>query len=402
MPTPLNNHDMGSRVLDWSSEKPLDWYLPWWFANTWVKNQTSRSPFFVESDMIEARQRVLQAIEATSQLEFSQMERKCCSNHERPRGELLHQMYDALSAFLDLPVSPIPELPYEILQDIITSAVRISSGRWRWTLISQDVFAWVEPILWEDFSTYGCHVFFPKDISPRFENAGKLVRKLLLWGHKQYQNEDYSRLFSRLPNVRILRFYNFEESSFPLPQPAFPRLERLELRPTLAFGVTGNDEILRPDFSAAFHRNLTHLDLEFHPALMQKLSVGWQSSIETMTHLKFLRIYLEFDRVSPAAFLPFFRNTILPRFPLSLQGCLVSADYPPRLTIETFLALDPRIVWGYDDIEDNDDEEIVDVFLSQNRVVFYDRMCTDTFISCDEWGEEMVKVIAWDKEESIP
>ncbi|KAH8798491.1 hypothetical protein DL96DRAFT_1688202, partial [Flagelloscypha sp. PMI_526] len=356
MPTPLPDWTLSSpiepRILDWVSEETLDWFLPRWFEKDWVNGQTTRSPFFVESDLVKAHSRIREAIKASNPNNSSEVQPACCPKHSMTRGDLLRQMDEALSAFLTFPVTPIPPLPMDILLEIIVHAVEMDWGMEyrRWSFVCKDVFERVEPMFWRYLDSHSCRLFSLKEISPRFEKASKYVRQVFLFGDG-IDHEDFGLILNRVCNVRILELHNFDDSTFPLPLPTLPFLTRLDARSPLTFGVAGTDGIVRPDFSAPIFRNLTHIYLDLSNSMQQMLNEKWEWSFESMARLQFIRFYLYRENDSYENFLPYFEEHIARRLPSSLRGCLMCGEDASPAAVDVFLALDPRIVWAFNSDE---------------------------------------------------
>ncbi|KAH8813372.1 hypothetical protein DL96DRAFT_518326 [Flagelloscypha sp. PMI_526] len=249
----------------------------------------------------------------------------------------------------------------------------------------------------EELDTHSCQISFHKDISPRHEKAGKYVQDLVVFGDNEYDQEEFVRLFSRLCNIIILELHSFKDSRFPLPHPTFPHLERLDAISPLSFGVVGNDSIVRPDFSAPIFRNLTHIYFTVSHSIQRMLDADWQWSLESMTRLLFIRLYVLLKEDNFGRFLPYFENHISRRFPRSLRGCLVCAEEGSSDMVDAFLAVDPRIVWAFrsDDLPDEDPSW--EISRTRNRVFMYDIMRIDTEIMYDVWGEKMVEAIEKDR-----
>ncbi|KAH8823958.1 hypothetical protein DL96DRAFT_1818672 [Flagelloscypha sp. PMI_526] len=396
LPTHLGNwgDSVEPRLLEWAEEETLDCYFVAWFRYLWVDGQTSRCGLFEEDNLMQARRRVRSKIESFNLLEENLESEACCEDHDGPE-DLLREMDDILSAFLELPVTPLPDLPYELVRQIITWAIQMNYDI-RWTLISKDALSWAEPIIFESIDTFFCPIFFPKVISPRCENAGTLVKEIVVSGDPEHQSEDYVRLLNRLRNLRILSLHEGGGSTFPQPfpqpHPTLPYLARLDC--PLAFGVGGRDGISQPDFSQPLFSNLTHIDIYLSLSSEEMISGGWQWSFESMTRLQFIRFYkyADFDSLYS-----YFLQHILPRFPVSLRGCLICEERASQATVDAFLALDPRLVWGFESEEVPPDAECRMLARARNRVVMYNSMTCDTDIAWDGWSEEMVEAIENDK-----
>ncbi|KAH8794374.1 hypothetical protein DL96DRAFT_1651796 [Flagelloscypha sp. PMI_526] len=147
MPTPLPYWTFDlieDRILDWVAQKPLDGSLPSLFEESWVKNQTSRSALSGEHGLLKARRRVRKAIKSLNSRKSSKAQTACFPEHSMTDGQILCHMDEALSAFLQLPITPIQDLPTDILLEIIRCAVlmdsRSTSDQLKWCLVSKDVF----------------------------------------------------------------------------------------------------------------------------------------------------------------------------------------------------------------------------------------------------------------------
>ncbi|KAH8795969.1 hypothetical protein DL96DRAFT_1566796 [Flagelloscypha sp. PMI_526] len=337
MPAPLPDWALGSsiesKISSWVIEGSLDWYLPWKFEECLIKDQTSRSPLLPESGLLDVQNKMYM------------------------RGEL-----------------------------------RILGTKLLVKLFS------LKPKCWKQYNSRirRYQIDDPDDISCLDANDGIYVEELII-ERGDYSQEDFSRLFTPLRNLRILTVRNFETYHFPLPHGPFPYLKRLDARSPLTFGVMGIDGNLCPDFNAPLFANLTHIYIEFSDQIQQFLDEDWQWSFESMTYLLFARFYLDLGKDSWKDFPQFFEKHVLLRFPHSLRVCLICDDYASPEIVTAFLALDPRIVWAFDAIDLPQDKLTWELSRIHNRVVIHTSRVTVTDISDDGWCEEMVEAIAKDQ-----